>query len=436
MQEALIVRDGIGEARLVFIEKAELAVGERVVGLIVNHAQKELFSGGLILRERGAALGRGSELLLLLLLRKLENLLALAVCAFVGELIGSGLGSFCAELAIGLTEQHFVAGFIGKGVDEAPGARDGGAGPAVLNVDQDVECDNRREGCQVVVFQSSFTAHRLMRIDPSTGRGLALFEPRMVMVEGGARLVFEGAVAIEQLECGSHGAWIVTGCGHCHDAVAIGLLFHLARVSVDRFDENELAGDGGACDRQCRAAGSDGACSLEDFAQDGLFARATVFKICVALVDVRGFVAEDRGQLRLILEQGDEAHGDVNRSVGLGESVGCGIVEDHEAPGDMLRRWAIADYALTHRVDIRLNAGIVKDDSLLFVVAVHGVVEHSQVDLGELKLRSGGLLGAGEGRRDGNGQRAHERQHAGKRISFGHEHRSLRERLLRALWAR
>ena len=86
-----------------------------------------------------------------------------------------------------------------------------------------------------------------------------------------------------------------------------------------------------------------------------------------------------------------------------GAGVDRGVAQNEKAERDFLWHGAADNHAVTHGIDVGLNAGIVQDETFGFKGAVDcvGLVEEPQVVFGEFEIRSRVLLSVRDRRRDG-----------------------------------
>jgi hypothetical protein len=80
--------------------------------------------------------------------------------------------------------------------------------------------------------------------------------------------------------------------------------------------------------------------------------------------DVTGLVHEHEGQLRLVVEQGDQPAAQVDGAGRQGVGVGEGVLEDLEVDEDVVRSLP-GDERLPQAVDIGLQAGVGVEPALV-----------------------------------------------------------------------
>ncbi len=90
------------------------------------------------------------------------------------------------------------------------------------------------------------------------------------------------------------------------------------------------------------------------------------------------FMTQHTGQLRLVVEQSQQARFYVDGTVGAMRMRWLrGVTQNEKAEGDFVGDGAAANHAIAHGIDVGLNAGIVQDQAFRLQSAVDciGLIE-------------------------------------------------------------
>ena len=101
---------------------------------------------------------------------------------------------------------------------------------------------------------------------------------------------------------------------------------------------------------------------------------------------MRGFVAQDGGQLGLIAQHGQQPGVEVNGAIRKRKGIGLGVPQHAKAPRNIFQR-AFRDHLLPDFLYIRDCIRIIEDQATALKLAVHLVdlFQQLQVNLGELE---------------------------------------------------
>jgi len=97
---------------------------------------------------------------------------------------------------------------------------------------------------------------------------------------------------------------------------------------------------------------------------------------------VRYFVRDNGGQLRLVIQQGNQARIDVNGSVGQGKGIGHGISQSAELPNHVLEIPIARQQRFANSLQVGVARFVKKNEALSLEPLVQQVYLFEQIEIG------------------------------------------------------